>query len=94
MRQGSKGVGYYALNAQGAPVYIDGWTYPVRLENDTDRLPCIVHRRQDRKTGWQVTHIVTGFRIATGGTKEQAITAARKAFWYHGYCALHLPGED
>lgn len=86
--------GYYWRDAKGElqPLYAPA--YHVIDTSCAPRAPCIVHRRQDRKTGWQVTHIKTGLCVATGATKKQAVAAARKAFWDHGYCALYLPAED
>ena len=44
----------------------------------------IVHRRPDRKTGWAVTHVETGFKAGDGKTKAEAIDTARRRIVYFG----------
>jgi len=44
----------------------------------------VVHRRPDRKTGWAVTHVETGFKAGGGKTKAEAIDTARRRIVYFG----------
>lgn len=44
----------------------------------------VVHRRPDRKTGWAVTHVETGFKVGDGKSKAEAIDTARRRIVYFG----------
>ena len=81
--------GYYWRDAKGdlQPLYAPA--YHVIATSCIPRVPCIVHRRQDRKTGWQVTHIKTGLCVATGATKRQAANEALKMIHWFGEDAIY-----